>query len=342
MVDFGGWDMPVQFQGVMAEHLAVREKAGLFDISHMGQVLVKGPAAGAFLQKILTNDLSRLMPGQGQYTLMCQENGCVVDDLYLYCLGKEHYFLIVNASRTAIDLEWMRKRKTGDLDIIPQPQAAGLALQGPDAANILKKIFPALEELKKNQITEFSSMWVSRTGYTGEDGFELFSSADNLLALYPDLLEEGKLFGLQPCGLGARDTLRLEMGYRLYGNDLDEQHTALESGLGWVVKFDKTDFIGKNSLLQEKETGPSRRIIAFRLKARGVPRHGYAIFFNGETIGEVTSGTFSPSLQQGIGLGYVQNALFPKDRQEESGLCIRIHDRDIPAEAVKLPFYRRQ
>ena len=336
LIDFGGWEMPVQFQGILAEHKAVREKAGLFDIAHMGQVWVWGEAF-EFLQKITTNDVSKLNPGQGQYTLLCREDGGVVDDLYVYKLDEHRYFLVVNASRRGVDVPWLKSHAGGGVKIEERMDGAGVALQGPSAEAVARFLFPGAMHLKKNEIMELpwegSTLVVSCTGYTGEEGFEVFGETPAMVALYPRILAAGAV----PCGLGARDTLRLEMGYRLYGNDLDEKHSALEAGLGWVVKIEKGDFLGRDSLLREKEKGPSRRLTAFKLKEKGVPRHGHEILFNGQRVGEVTSGTFSPSLSIGIGMGYVDAASFPKGA--EGSLAVKIHDRAVPAEAAVLPFY---
>jgi aminomethyltransferase len=339
LIDFGGWQMPVQFAGILAEHRAVRERAGLFDISHMGQVSVSGPRAAEFLQAVTSNDLTKLSPGRGQYSLLCRETGGVVDDLYVYELGAEKFFLIVNASRRGADLPWLRGRLPGGAEIIELSEAAGLALQGPDSEKIALEFIPGAAGLEKNQIMECAwqgaKLLVARTGYTGEDGFEIFGDAAALKALYPRIQAAGAV----PCGLGARDTLRLEMGYRLYGNDLDEAHSALEAGLGWVVKFDKGEFVGRAALLGEKERGPARRMIGFKLEGKGVPRHGNEVLFDGKSVGTVTSGTFSPSLQVGLGLAYVEAALVPKDAGK--GLAIRIHDRLVPAAIQAPPFYSK-
>ncbi|MBI4396175.1 MAG: glycine cleavage system aminomethyltransferase GcvT [Elusimicrobia bacterium] len=343
LIEFGGWEMPVQFQGILAEHKAVREAAGVFDISHMGQVWVTGSEAEGFLQRLVTNDVSKLAQGKGLYALLCREDGTVVDDLYIYRFETDRFFLVVNASRAEEDLKWVRGRLKGDVQILEQPQAAALALQGPKASAILEPLFPSAIDLPRNGIVEISLLdmdfLVSRTGYTGEDGFEIFAPAGHILQLYPRLLEAGAGFGLAPCGLGARDTLRLEMGYRLYGQDLDEKHTGLEAGLGWVIKLDKGDFVGRDVLVRQKAEGPKRRLVAFRLKEKGVPRHGHALSFKGLPVGEVTSGTFSPSLQVGIGMGYVEARAFPKDVEKETGLAVQVHGREIPAEVVALPFY---
>jgi aminomethyltransferase len=343
LIDFGGWEMPVQFAGILAEHKAVREKAGLFDIAHMGQVWVSGSGAFDFLQRVTTNDVSKLKNGQGQYSLLCREDGCVVDDLYVYKIEDDRYFLVVNASRRPVDLPWLQDHKKGEVEILERTDGAGAALQGPAAESIVKGFFPEAAALAKNGIAacrwKDAEVLVARTGYTGEDGFEIFADGAVFLKLYPELLSAGTPAGLIPCGLGARDTLRLEMGYRLYGNDLDEQHTALEGGLGWVVKFEKGDFVGRDHLLREKNKGPARRIIGFRLKDRGIPRHGHAVSFNGRVCGAVTSGTFSPTLQVGLGLAYVDNAVFPKGA--EGSVTIKIHDREVPAEIAALPFHKK-
>lgn len=338
VIDFGGWEMPVQFSGILAEHKAVREGVGLFDIAHMGQVWVSGDDAFRFLQRVTTNDVSQLKPGQGQYSLLCREDGGVVDDLYVYKMEEDRFFLVVNAGRRPVDLQWLNDHKKGDVEIMERADGAGVALQGPKAAEAIKAFFPAAAALKKNEILDTDwggrTFLVSRTGYTGEDGFEIFGEADVFLKLYPELAKVATL-----CGLGARDTLRLEMGYRLYGNDLDEQHTALEGGLGWVVKFEKGDFVGRDHLLREKQKGSARRIVAFQLTEKGIPRHGHAVHFGGKPAGEVTSGTFSPSLQRGLGLAYVDNLVYPKGAA--GALSIEIHGRAVPAEAVALPFYKK-
>jgi aminomethyltransferase len=266
----------------------------------------------------------------------------VVDDLYIYRLEKERFLVIVNASRAARDIQWLKEHATGDVMLVEQPQAAALALQGPAAAKIMSHLSADAVALPKNGVAEVSilnmPLVVARTGYTGEDGFEVFSPAGRLLPLYPTLLKRGADYGLIPCGLGARDTLRLEMGYRLYGNDLDEHHTALESGLGWAVKLSKDHFLGRDALWNEHQRGSLRRLIGLRLIERGVPRRGSPIVWAGQAVGEVTSGTFSPSLQTGIALGYVESARLPKETVEAA---VRLYDRDIPARVVVPPFYKK-
>jgi aminomethyltransferase len=343
MVEFAGWEMPVQFESVMAEHRAVRERAGVFDISHMGQVWVTGAGARATLDSLVSNDVAHLAEKRGLYALLCRDDGRVVDDLYVYCLEGDRYLVIVNASRTAVDVAWMRARLGPDTSLMEQPQAAALAVQGPAAAGLLGQLSREAVLLEKNGVAELSlldmEMVVARTGYTGEDGFELFGPAGHVFAVYEWLMKEGKSAGLVNCGLGARDTLRLEMGYRLYGHELDEDHSALEAGLGWAVKLTKP-FIGRDALVKEKAAGPQRRLIAFRLKDRGVPREKCEIHFGGNPVGTVTSGTFSPSLGIGIGMAYVDNGRMPKAAETASPLTVQIHGRAVPAEIVLLPFYR--
>jgi aminomethyltransferase len=328
----------------------------------MGQVWVTGAGALGYLQNLVTNDISTLSPGQACYALMCNERGGVVDDLYVYRLAKDRFFLIINASRVAVDIPWMkshvpapaaaergrfpRSYVDGDeLRLEEPPQSAGVALQGPAAEKILRTFFPDAVTLKKNGVAERAwkgmEFLVARTGYTGEDGFEIFAPGGHIAFFYAALVEAGRPLGLELCGLGARDTLRLEMGYRLYGNDLDENHTGLEAGLGWVIKFDKDGFIGRDALLNEKEAGPRRRFFGFKLKDKGVPRHGYPILFEGRPSGEVTSGTFSPSLQIGLGMGFVDAAAYPREAQTRPGLAVEIHGRTVPAEAAPMPFYKK-
>jgi len=345
LVEFAGWEMPVQFESVMAEHRAVRERAGIFDISHMGQVWVTGGGAQTTLQNLVTNDVSTLPSHRGCYALLCREDGHVIDDLYVYCLDPERYLVIVNASRATVDMAWMRERLGPDTDLMEQPQAAALALQGPASAGLMSMLSNDAVRLQKNGVAELSlldmEVVVARTGYTGEDGFELFGPAGHLFPIYEFLMKEGKSVGLVNCGLGARDTLRLEMGYRLYGHELDEAHSALEAGLGWAVKLSKPAFIGRNALIKEKAAGSPRRLIGFRLKDRGVPREKCEIRSGERIVGTVTSGTFSPSLGIGLGMAYVDSALFPKATQSTSPLAVQIHGRPVPAEIVPLPFYRK-
>jgi len=351
MVGFGGWQMPVLYSGIAQEHLAVREAAGLFDISHMGEFLFDGPDVLEFLNRMLTNDLARLEPGQGQYTLLCQDNGGVIDDLYAYRLGDTRHLLIVNASRLEVDWMWIKaqrnaRHKTLQLEMVNRSgELSAMALQGPKAAEIIAGVFPAATELRKNQIAELdfggATGWVSRTGYTGEDGFELVVPNEHAVSLWEQLMSLGQAPGLVPAGLGARDTLRTEAGYSLYGHELTSETTPIEAALGWAVAHDKPDFIGRETLAAQKQDGVSRRCIGFKMTGKSAPpRKQYKIFSADGTdreIGEVTSGTQSPSLGCGIGLGYVECA----HAKPDTGIEIEIRNRRFPAQVVRRPIYRK-
>ena len=351
MVEFGGWEMPVLYSGIAQEHHAVRQAAGLFDISHMGEFLFDGPDALKFLNQLLTNDLAKLEPGQGQYTLLCQDNGSVIDDLYAYRLGDTRHLLIVNASRLEIDWMWIKaqrnsRHKSLQLEMSDRSgELSAMALQGPKAAEIIAGVFPAATELRKNQIAELdfggATGWVSRTGYTGEDGFELVVPNEHAVSLWEQLMSLGQAPGLVPAGLGARDTLRTEAGYSLYGHELTSETTPIEAALGWAVAHDKPDFIGRETLAAQKQDGVSRRCIGFKMTGKSAPpRKQYKIFSADGTdreIGEVTSGTQSPSLGCGIGLGYVECA----HAKPGTGIEIEIRNRRFPAEVVRRPIYRK-
>ena len=351
MVEFGGWEMPVLYSGIAQEHHAVRQAAGLFDISHMGEFLFDGPDALKFLNQLLTNDLAKLEPGQGQYTLLCQDDGGVIDDLYAYRLGDTRYLLIVNASRLEIDWMWIKaqrnsRHKSLQLEMNDRSgDLAAMALQGPKAAEIIADVFPAATELRKNQIAELefggATAWVSRTGYTGEDGFELVVPNGRAAALWEQLMSLGQALGLLPAGLGARDTLRTEAGYSLYGHELTFDTTPIEAALGWAVALDKPSFTGRETLTAQKQDGVSRRCVAFKMTGKSAPpREQYKIFSADGTdreIGEVTSGTQSPSLGCGIGLGYVETA----HAKSGTGIEIEIRNRRFPAEVVKRPIFQK-
>ncbi len=351
MVEFGGWEMPVLYSGIAQEHHAVRQAAGLFDISHMGEFLFDGPDALKFLNQLLTNDLAKLEPGQGQYTLLCQDNGGVIDDLYAYRLGDTRHLLIVNASRLEIDWMWIKaqrnsRHKSLQLEMSDRSgELSAMALQGPKAAEIIAGVFPAATELRKNQIAELdfggATGWVSRTGYTGEDGFELVVPNEHAVSLWEQLMSLGQAPGLVPAGLGARDTLRTEAGYSLYGHELTSETTPIEAALGWAVAHDKPDFIGRETLAAQKQDGVSRRCIGFKMTGKSAPpRKQYKIFSADGTdreIGEVTSGTQSPSLGCGIGLGYVECA----HAKPGTGIEIEIRNRRFPAQVVRRPIYRK-
>jgi aminomethyltransferase len=343
MVPFVGWEMPVQYPtGITAEHQAVRSAAGLFDVSHMGEVEVHGAGALELVQRLTTNDASVLEVGQAQYSTMLREDGTLIDDLLVYRFPS-HYLLVVNAGNRQRDVEWIRSH-AADIDVRVEDRSdetALLALQGPKAQAVLARLTEAeLDSLRYYRFVEASIAGtpgvVSRTGYTGEDGFELYVPAEHAADLWRRLLEAGRPEGLAPAGLGARDALRLEMGYLLYGSDADDRHTPLEAGLGWVVKLGKGDFVGRSALERQKEAGVGRKLSGFRLLERGFPRRGYVLRVEGRDVGEVTSGVLSPSLGEGIGLGYLP----PEAARPGTRIEVVIRDRAVPAEVVRPPFYR--
>ena len=346
MVDFGGWDMPVQYSGVIAEHLAVRSAAGLFDVSHMGEIEVSGPQALEFLQYAMTNDVSSLVDGQIQYTAMCYETGGVVDDLTLYRFAADHYLLCVNASNSDKDFSWLqdlqKSTKYHDLNLINRSDDyAQLALQGPVAADILSKLTTTdLSGIKFYHFVEGKvagiETIISRTGYTGEDGFELYCPAQDGVKLWQELMAAGQSFGLDPIGLGARDTLRLEKGYALYGHEITAEIMPLEARLAWITKLKKGDFVGRDAMIKAKEAGLPRKQIALALTASGVPREGYPIFCDDTEVGYVTSGTMSPSLRKGVALALVDIAAADSNQP----LKIGIRKRQILAERTALPFVK--
>lgn len=340
MVEFGGWLMPVQYRGILHEHKAVRESCGIFDISHMGEVRVSGQEALAFLNHLLTNDASQLAPGQAHYSLMCNETGGVIDDLYLYRTGPSEFLLVINASHIPKDFEWMQSQR-GSFNVTLEnvsEKTSALALQGPGAVAILGALCPRIgNEAPRNHIVQQNllghNVLVARTGYTGEDGFEIVLGNESVLSVWRKLLELGAV----PCGLGARDTLRLEMCYPLHGNDLDENTTPIEAGLGFFVALDKPAFVGRDNLLRQKREDTAKKLVAFTTKERGaIPRQHYAIRRDGMRVGEVTSGSMSPSLGIGIGMGYVATA----GANPGQGLEIEIRGKLSPADIVRKPFYK--
>lgn len=360
LIEFGGWEMPVQYSSIMDEHLAVRKAAGLFDVSHMGKVTVTGSGAEAFLNHTLTNDLRKLAPGQGQYTLMCNERGGVIDDLYAYRLADEEFLLIINASRADVDWDWLQQqydaaRVTGSIQMKNASGDYGIiAVQGPRAVDCVKAslsggsiqgtLVSEASELKKNQVGVFlhnaTPIIVARTGYTGEDGFEMVVPSDMLGTLWDRLLAEGHPFCLQPAGLGARDTLRTEACYPLYGHELDENTTPIEAGLGFFVALDK-EFVGRGVLAEQKAAGVKKKCVAFKMTGKSAPpRPHYWIHSpgtQGARIGEVVSGTQSPSLGVGIGMGYVPPQLAAVGTQIE----IEIRGQRAPAVVVQKPIYKK-
>jgi aminomethyltransferase len=342
IVPFAGFHMPVQYPtGITAEHQAVRTKAGLFDVCHMGEFILTGPQALDLIQKITANDASKVAVGQVQYSAMCLEHGGIIDDLLVY-RAADHYMLVVNASNKDKDLAWVRRHAPAfDVTVEDRSDATALlAIQGPKAAGIVQALTDTrLDDIGYYRFAPGSVAGVegviSRTGYTGEDGFEIYIPAEAAMKLWDALMEAGAEAGLIATGLGCRDSLRLEMGYSLYGNDLDEEHTPLESGLGWITKLDKGDFIGRDVLVKQKEEGVKRRLVGFKLTERGFPRHGYPVLANGEDVGVVTSGVVSPSLGIGVGMAYVRTELAGVGTE----IGVGIRDKVIPAVVQKPPFH---
>jgi aminomethyltransferase len=361
LIEFGGWEMPVYYSSITSEHLAVRNFAGIFDICHMGEVMVSGGGSQAFLNRVLTNDIRKLPVGLGQYTLMCNEQGGVVDDLYAYRLGETDYLLIVNASRIPADVAWLTGQLSvvsvaGDTHIQDVSETHGaVAVQGPRVVEFIHEVFPgpftggtlvgAAADLKKNQVTgaEFlgAEIWIGRTGYTGEDGFEIIAPAEVIEAIWNRFLDVGAAYGLQAAGLGARDTLRTEVCYPLYGHELDEKTTPIEAGLGFFVSLDKGEFNGRAVLEQQKRNGSGKKLVAFKMKERSAPpRPQYPVWSTGGgafQIGQVVSGTQSPSLNAGIGMAYVR----PEFAKTETSMDVEIRGKRSAAIVVAKPIYRK-
>jgi aminomethyltransferase len=350
--------MPVQYTSITDEHLAVRNAAGIFDISHMGEVTVSGAGAESFLNSVLTNDIRKLASGEGQYTLMCNERGGVIDDLYAYKLSDGVYFLIINASRVEPDVAWLKTQaakfpRQNELNLTDASHNySAVAVQGPRVKDFINTAVPGtsisamrvaqVTDLKKNQIGGFhfehGALLVSRTGYTGEDGFEIVGSGEAIRHIWNKILETGAPFGIKPCGLGARDTLRTEVCYPLYSHELDEDTTPIEAGVGFFVSLDKGEFIGRSVLAGQKASGVKKKLVAFKMMGKSAPpRPHYPICSNGSRIGEVTSGTQSPSLGIGIGMGFVPPELSKLDTQIE----IEIRGRCFAAIVVPKPIYRK-
>lgn len=341
IIEFGQWLMPVQYTGIIEEHEQVRKAAGLFDVSHMGEILVTGPDATSFIQKLITNDIESAKDGQIVYSPMCYPTGGTVDDLLVYKFSGEMYLLIVNANNTNKDFEWMLENLEGRADVKNvSDDYAQLAIQGPKAQEILQKITSCpLHEIKFFRFTECVlpdgiKAIVSRTGYTGEDGFEIYIPTENAVLLWDKLLEVGADDGLVPVGLGARDTLRLEAALPLYGNELDSDITPLEAGLERFVKLNKESFIGREALLSQYQSGIKRKLAGFEMLEKGIPRNRYSVQKEGKIIGYVTSGSFSPSLKKSIGLALVESAYAEKGAE----LDIVIRGRPVRAVCVPIPF----
>ena len=334
---FAGWDMPVIYTSIVQEHLAVRNTAGLFDISHMGQIEVSGKNAFNFLQLICTNDLAKLSPHRALYSHICNENGGVIDDIFIYALSANNYLVVVNAATIEKDFNWMKKNILPEVELKNLSDSLGMmALQGPQSENILAKLFQHLPQRNEIQIENVKgqTVYICRTGYTGEDGFEIISPNELTETLWKNLMNLGAAQKLTACGLGARDTLRLEAGFLLYGQDVDDEHTSIESGPAWVVQFNKKNFIGKTALFAQKQNGAPIKLKAFKLNERGIPRHNSKIFHKGQVIGNVTSGTFSPILQQGIALGYVPTEI-------NENFSIECGTKQVPAALASVPFHKK-
>ena len=348
LVDFVGWEMPIHYTGVVDEYQTVRSHIGLFDVSHMGRMRIAGAGALSFLQHVTTNDVGKLALSQAQYSMVCNENGGIKDDVFVYRIAPEEFLLCVNASNREKILSWLRSQLTHDKTVHFEDRSAELAqvaVQGPKSRELLMSLGgTALEGLKLHHTCDATigglSCLLARTGYTGELGFEIYIDANRVGRLWDLLVDKGQTWGLKPAGLGARDLLRLEMGYLLYGNDMGEDTTPLEANADWTVSFSKGEFIGSQALRAQKLAGVARRFVAFELIEKAVPRHGFKILDPsiGQAIGDVTSGNLSPLLQKGIGLGYVP----VRFAEPGSAILIEIRGKNIPAQVVKAPFYKRK
>jgi aminomethyltransferase len=346
-IDFGGWELPVQFSSIKEEHEAVRTRAGLFDVSHMGEIDVKGTDSLRYLQKMMTNDISKLSDGGAQYTAMCYENGGTVDDLLVYKLKDNHYLLVVNASNIEKDYAWLAEHTEGDVQLENlSEKTAQLALQGPLAQKVLQRLASETDlasigffKFKQEVDLNGKKALVSRTGYTGEDGFEIYCDSNDAAALWKAILEAGQEEGVVPCGLGSRDTLRFEANLALYGQELSPEISPLEAGIGFAVKLNKEDdFIGKEVLKQQKENGLPRKVVGIEMIDRGIPRHGYPVYKGEELIGEVTTGTQSPTLKKNIGLALLQS----DEASLENEVEVEIRSKRLKARIVPIPFYKRE
>lgn len=344
MVSFAGWLMPVQYTSIVEEHQAVRNNVGVFDISHMGQFIVDGAGARDWLNRMLTNNVGRLDVGTGQYTFLLNDRGGIIDDLIAYRIDEEKYLLVVNAARADEDFAWLQKHLSADCSLTNRSADFGaVAIQGPHTAALFHALFGKDVELPaRNHIVDVpfgaANVSVARTGYTGEDGIEVFFPANDAAKFWRTLLERGQPLGIKPCGLGARDTLRLEMCYPLNGSDLSAERNPIEAGLGFFVDLAKPDFVGRDVLVKTKESGPPEKLVPFRMKDKGPPpRPHYTVFHSGERIGEVTSGTLSPSLNWGIGMAYVSSA----HTKIGTEIDIEIRGQKFPATIEKKPLYRK-
>jgi glycine cleavage system T protein (aminomethyltransferase) len=346
MVPFAGWLMPVQYLSIVEEHQAVRNNVGIFDISHMGQLIVDGKGACEWLNAMLTNNVGKLDVGTGQYTFLLNERGGIIDDLIVYRIGEQKFLLVVNAARVNEDFAWLQGHLPAVNAVLLTNRSAdfgGVAIQGPQITEFFHALFGRDIDLPaRNSIADFpfdgTTVSVARTGYTGEDGIEVFFRATDAAKFWNAALERGKPFGIKPCGLGARDTLRLEMCYPLNGSDLSPERNPIEAGLGFFVDLTKPNFIGRDVLVETKEKGPDEKLVPFRMKEKGPPpRPHYAVFENGERVGEVTSGTLSPSLNWGIGMAYVSMGRAKIGSQ----IDIEIRGQKFPAIIEKKPLYKK-
>lgn len=351
MAEFAGYNMPIEYEGINAEHFAVREHVGVFDVSHMGEFWVKGPKAIEFLQRVTVNDVSVMEDGQAQYNCMTKEDGGIIDDFIVYRINAETFLMVPNAANLPKDWAWL-SRQAEAMGLRPgkelydaSDEMGLLAVQGPNAMKVVQKLVnEPVEELKyytfkKVNIAGVKEAILSITGYTGEKGCEIYLAKEDVKHIWDELFKAGKEYGIKPCGLGARDTLRLEMGFCLYGNDISEETNPLEAGLGWITKLKEgKEFIGKPQIAKVKAEGAARKLVAFEMVDRGIPRHGYKLYnAEGEEIGMITSGTQSPMLKKGIGLGYVTKGYGKTDTE----IFVGVRDKHLKAKVVKLPFYKK-
>lgn len=345
IIPFGGWLMPVQYSSIREEHATVRKDVGVFDISHMGELVVSGPAASEWLNTMLTNNIARLEVGDGQYTFLLNDEAGVIDDLIVYRISDDKFLLVVNAARVEEDFNWLgaHRAQSGVQIANVSDSYAGLAIQGPKVGELFHALFGSEQEMPaRNRIARFqlnaTEILVARTGYTGEDGIEVFFAAEAAPSVWREVLQKGESLGIRPCGLGARDTLRLEMCYPLNGSDLSPEHTPLEAGLGFFVDLAKPNFTGREKLLQQKENGPALRLVAFKMKGKSPPpRPHYRVFRAGKEAGELTSGTLSPSLNEGIGMAYLATPA-PQPGEE---IEIEVRGQRFPAVIEKKPLYKK-
>ncbi len=344
MVPFGGWEMPVEYGGIVQEHLAVRTHAGLFDVSHMGEIEVRGREALRLIQHVTSNDAARLAAGQAQYSGLMYPQGTLADDLLVHNMADDHYFLVVNAGTQDRDFDWIRQQNHFDAEVRNAgAEYSQLAIQGPEALQILRK-------LTETDLAAIRYYWftrgkvdgveciIARTGYTGEDGFEIYFDPGESRHLWYKLLEAGREHGLVPCGLGARNTLRLEARMALYGHEIDETHTPLEAGLDWICKLDKGEFVGRETLVRQKQEGLRRRLVGFEMTGRGIARDGYPVYVEDTEVGYVTSGSPAPFLKKNIGLAYVPAEMAQLGRE----ILVGIRGQRVSARIVETPFYKRK